>query len=98
MRVTAGNPPAGVDDKAPPPPEELGRYDGGAEVSWLGVVARGAFPGMTPVAHAAELALTVAGAAPVSHRTSLSHRGPTLTRGRRGSYFGGRLTVMTRQL
>jgi hypothetical protein len=50
---------------------------GHAEVSWLGVVARGAFPLPRPeaVANAAELALTVAGAAPVSHRTSLSHRG-----------------------
>ena len=63
--------------KAPPPPEESCRSDGDAEVSWLGVVARGAFPPGSepePVAIAAELALTVAGAAPVSHRTSLSHR------------------------
>src|SRR4029077_1506642 len=50
---------------------------GDAEVSWLGVVARGAFPAgpsPEPVAVAADSPLTVAGAAPVFHRTSLSHR------------------------
>src|SRR5689334_5405198 len=50
---------------------------GDAEVSWLGVVARGAFPAgpkPEPVAVAADSPLTVAGAAPVLHRTSLSHR------------------------
>src|ERR1700739_4999917 len=50
---------------------------GDAEVSWLGVVARSAFPAgpsPEPVAVAAGSPLTVAGAAPVLHRTSLSHR------------------------
>ena len=54
-----------------------------AEVSWLGVVARGAFPAVLslgPVAVAADSPLTVAGAAPVLHRTSLSHRWATLAR------------------
>ena len=55
-----------------------------AEVSWLGVVARGAFPAgpsPEPVAFAARSPLTVAGAAPVFHRTSLSHRGDDASTG-----------------
>jgi hypothetical protein len=52
---------------------------GGAEVSWLGVVARQRLPGgVTTSGCAAGSPLTVAGAAPVSHRTSLSRRNPTL--------------------
>jgi hypothetical protein len=60
-----------------PPPRGIGTNSGDAEVSWLGVVARSAFPaGLSPkpVAIAADSPLTVAGAAPVLHRTSLSHR------------------------
>src|SRR5262249_27820531 len=58
-----------------PPRDRTSSSD--AEVSWLGVIARGAFPdGLSPepVAVAADSPLTVAGAAPVLHRTSLSHR------------------------
>ena len=59
--------------------------------SWLGVVVRGAFPaGLSaePVAVAADSPLTVAGAAPALHRTSLSHRNPdAIMRGPRTSSF-----------
>src|SRR5690348_15910094 len=55
---------------------------GGAEVSWLGVIARRRLPGgIDPsVALAAGSPLTVAGAAPALHRTSLSRRSRTLAR------------------
>src|SRR5205085_330431 len=65
--------------KAPPPPEESSRWRD-AEVSWLGVIARRRLPGALlqrePVVIAAGSPLTVAGAAPVLHGTSLSHRKP----------------------
>ena len=61
-----------------PPPEDHRLQGRDEEVSWLGVVDRGTFPAGSrlPVAlYAAISPLTVAGAAPASHRTSLSHRG-----------------------
>src|SRR3974390_1917193 len=62
----------------PPPPRPRNRpASSDTEVSWLGVVASGAFPAgpsSEPVAVAADSPLTVAGAAPGLHRTSLSHR------------------------
>src|SRR5690348_10234028 len=91
MKVSGGRFPARGDDKGSssargivPVGPSVRRGD--AEVSWLGVVAGGAFPatpgGVGPVAVAAGSPLTVAGAAPVLHRTSLSHRGATLARRR----------------
>src|SRR3954454_1479756 len=81
-----------------PPPEESWRSPlrasrgDDAEVSWLGVKARGRLPNPSgSVASAAGSPLTVAGAAPVSHRTSLSHRVATLSR-RRADRQHARLT------
>ena len=73
--------------RPPPPPEESWRSPlrasrgDDAEVSWLGVKARGRLPNpWGSVASAAVSPLTVAGAAPVLHRTSLSRREATLAR------------------
>src|SRR3954462_3418757 len=84
--------------RPPPPPEESWRpplrasRGDDAEVSWLGVKARGRLPNPSgSVASAAGSPLTVAGAAPVSHRTSLSHRVATLSR-RRADWQRARLT------
>ena len=65
-----------IDNGPPPPPEESSQF-----ARCGGLLARGRrprrLPGRAspePVAVAADSPLTVAGAAPVSHRTSLSHR------------------------
>src|SRR4051794_6421058 len=75
--------------KAPPPPEERSRRASPREARCGGLLARGhrrrrlpAPTGVGTVANAAGSPLTVAGAAPVSHRTSLSHRMDTVTRRR----------------
>src|SRR3954452_18531619 len=84
--------------KAPPPPEERSCRASPREARCGGLLARGHRQRRLPaptrvgtVANAAGSPLTVAGAAPVSHRTSLSHRMDTLSR-RRADCQRARLT------